>query len=81
MHHIGRKAAARKPCDRKANAVHGDAVTQLCAFQNGLGGNGQNGGVRAFRDALQRADFLNDSGEQGRPPHLPTENLLQEKSA
>ena len=51
-----------------ADAVDGDAVAELRAFQDFMGLNGQADGIRAAVHMGNRPHFLNDASEHKRPP-------------
>ena len=65
MHHICGKTVGKQPCDRQANAIHRDAVTDFRMLQNRLRTDGQHGGALSPHDLLHSSNFFDDAGEHG----------------
>ena len=65
MHNIGRKAVCKKPGNGQADAIHCDAVTDFCVFQNGPCLNVQHFRMLPMRDLLYGSDFFYNSSEHG----------------
>ena len=67
-HDVGREVMAVKRRHRQADAIDGDAVAELRAFQDFMGLNGQADGIGAAVHMGNRPQFLNDASEHRHPP-------------